>query len=211
MHWEWIVPVIVLAVWILSSLIRNAEEPPRLGRHRRAPGAEPEADPLPSEVDKFLYEINKMRRQGAAQASEQPRPQPPSERPARAEAVPRERPPAPAPSEPDRSYPAPAPVVLAPRPEKPRQRQARPRRTEVARPLVAKVVVPQPGGQILDVIPVQQVTPPPAAKITSTVGQPRRPSPAVVQLRALLQTPGSMQTAILLQEVLGPPRCRRRR
>jgi hypothetical protein len=33
----------------------------------------------------------------------------------------------------------------------------------------------------------------------------------MVQFRNLIGTPTGMQTAILLQEVLGPPRCRRRR
>jgi hypothetical protein len=35
-------------------------------------------------------------------------------------------------------------------------------------------------------------------------------SPAIAQLHSLLRNPQTMQTAVLLREVLGPPRCRRK-
>src|SRR5438477_5699449 len=66
MHWEWIVPVVVFAVWILLSLIRNAEEQPRDNR-RQIPGPGRSPERPSSEVDKFLEEINRMRRKNAEQ------------------------------------------------------------------------------------------------------------------------------------------------
>jgi hypothetical protein len=195
MHWEWIVPVIALALWILSSLIRTAED--KSGRRplTRGEGRTPERPS--SEVEKFLAEVNRMRQRQASPVQEEPKfasePQP--------IAVPVEE------TKPADFERPQRPAVEVPRPIKQKPRQpARPRRTQVAKPLVAKVAVPRPGAEILDVIPVQPVAPPvPKAPVSRQT----TPSPAVAQLWTLLRTPGTLQTAILLQEVLGPPKCRR--
>jgi hypothetical protein len=191
MHWEWVVPVIALVLWILNNLIRSADDKRARNAQR---GAELEneqpAEQPKSDVDQFLEEINRMRRR-----TEPPRRQEPPEV-LRAEEPPR-------PSAPPRPVYVPT-VVETPRPERPRPRPAQRPRTQVARP-----VVPKPGAEILDVIPVAA---PVAPHKAPTVSAPaRQPSPAVIQLRSMLRSPGTIQAAIILQEVLGPPRCRRGR
>jgi hypothetical protein len=189
MHWEWVVPVIALVLWILNNLIRNADDKQARNAQRRAEAEEAQPAEQPkSDVDQFLEEINRMRRR-----TEPPRRQEPPEV-VRAE---------PRPSEPPRPVYVPT-VVETPRPERPRPRPAQRPRTQVARP-----VAPKPGAEILDVIPVAA---PVAPHKAPTVSAPtRQPSPAVVQLRSMLRSPGTIQAAIVLQEVLGPPRCRRGR
>jgi hypothetical protein len=182
MHWEWVVPVIALVLWILNNLIRNADE--KQARNVRRP-AEPEgerpAERTTSDVDQFLEEINRMRRRSTPQRREEPK-QPP----VRSE--------------------EPAPVFVPTVVERPRpQQRPRPRPAEKPRTMVAKPVAVQVGAEIRDVIPVAPPNAPTALAPT------RRPSPAVAQLWSMLRTPGSVQAAIMLQEVLGPPRCRKRR
>jgi len=189
MHWEWVVPVIALVLWILNNLIRSADDKRARNAQR---GAELEneqpAEQPKSDVDQFLEEINRMRRR-----TEPPRRQEPPEV-VRAE---------PRPSAPPLPVYVPT-VVETPRPQRPRPRPAQRPRTQVARP-----VAPKPGAEILDVIPVAA---PVAPHKAPTVSAPtRQPSPAVVQLRSMLRSPGTIQAAIVLQEVLGPPRCRRGR
>src|SRR5689334_20141579 len=132
MHWEWVVPVIALVLWILNNLIRNADDKQaRTARRRAEPGEERPAERSPSDVDQFLEEINRMRRRSAPpRHGEAP------------EVVRAEEPPRP--SEPPRPVYLPT-VVETPRPERPRPRPAQKPRT-----LVAKPVVPKPGTEILD-------------------------------------------------------------
>src|SRR5262245_37913533 len=81
MHWEWIVPVVVFAVWILLSLIRNTEDQ-RDPRQRQQPGGGRAPERPSSDVEKFLEEINRMRRkavQGEEARAEPVRPTPPPE------------------------------------------------------------------------------------------------------------------------------------
>jgi hypothetical protein len=185
MHWEWVVPVIALVLWILNNLIRNADDKQARNARRRAEAEEAQpAEQSKSDVDQFLEEINRMRRR-----TEPPRRQEPSE------VVRAEEPPHP--SEPARPVYVPT-VVETPRPQRPRPRPAQKPRTLVAKPS---------GAEILDVIPVAV----PAAPYKPAAVPTRQPSPAVVQLRSMLRSPGTIQAAIILQEVLGPPRCRRGR
>ena len=194
MHWEWIVPVIALALWILSSLVKGAEEPPKQAK---------QGEPLPagsrprpqSEVDKFLEEINRMRRrqeEEQRQQDEQPRQSEPV-------AIPPPRPIA-ASVEPTTApnFEKPSAPVQIPQGEKPRSRPVKPRRAE-----------PRP-------TPLRQAGSVAAADLAAQPRPTPRPlagkgAPAVAQLHAMLRSPQSVQAAILLHEVLGPPRCRRRR
>jgi hypothetical protein len=191
MHWEWIVPVIALALWILSSLVRGVEEQQRAGRQ---PGSRP-VDRPPSEVDKFLEEINRMRRRSAQPSPEQARPQPATRTAPMPEVLPADR------SPPPLAEPIPSPPAMF-EPPKPKPRPVQPRR-EKPRTAVAKPVPPRP---VPPPVPVPEAPAP-----SKVVAQVRRPAPAVAQLWTLLKSPATLQAAILLQEVLGPPRCRRRR
>jgi hypothetical protein len=192
MAWElWIIPVIAVAVWIISQL-RNAEEQ---GRVKRPPG------PRTSEVDKFLEEINRMRRQSNPAPQESPRtvdqfPSPLEVLPAESAAPPLFEKPA-----------RPTEVRSQPRLPKPKGKTAKPTRVAVSRTRPPTEVRPA-STEILDVIPVSAPLPAPAPP------PPAPPSPPgsspMVQVRGLLRTPGSLQTVFLLHEVIGPPRCRRR-
>jgi hypothetical protein len=188
MHWEWIVPVIALALWIISSLVKTAED-----RSKQAGPGEPlppDSPPRPlSEVDRFLEEINRMRRR---QDEEQRQETPPQRR------EPLATPPSPVvvrQVEPTTAPNFEKPVVVE---EKPRPRTIIRHRRPEPRPTQFKPSAPVPAAPPL---------PPPPPSVP-----PARPySPAVAQLQALLRSTQSLQTAILLQEVLGPPKCRRRR
>src|SRR5438132_8209822 len=71
MHWEWLVPVFFLVVWIVSSLIQGAErERSRMNRPRSLPGSdrppgERTTRRAPTDIDRFLEEVNRRRRQAA--------------------------------------------------------------------------------------------------------------------------------------------------
>src|SRR5438128_2262324 len=128
MHWEWVVPVIFLIVWIISSLIQGTErERTRTNRPRSLPGGErpPGERTLrrpPSDIDRFLEEVNRRRRQAAERSA------PPASR---------ERPPIPAAS-------------LAPAPSRPRVAQ----RPTGGRPAVPPARLPS--GKIPEALPVME-------------------------------------------------------
>jgi hypothetical protein len=191
MHWQVLVFVIVAAVLILSHLFGKVEQPPR--RRPPGPGGPAEGARPQSEIERFLEEVSRMKRrateEATGQSSEEPRlaPSPPP-RPAPPPVPPRvERLPRPVPATvrraepPTRERPALAVTVLSPVPAPP--------------PLVEAVLVP--------------VQPPLALSVPTSPLAPRV-SPAAAQLHSLLRSPQTLRTAVLLQEVLGPPRCRRR-
>src|SRR5271168_1829078 len=128
MDWAWLVPIIVLAVYILSNLLRKPEEPP-VDLRQRMGGAQ--AKPK-NEVDQFLEEINRMRRQ---MAEEQQRAQ-------QAQAEPTA---APVPERP----PQPRRPVEQPRAQQSRPKPVRVRPAQPARPTQVQMAV----AQVLDVLP----------------------------------------------------------
>jgi hypothetical protein len=195
MHWEWIVPVIAVVLWILSSVIRTPEEAPRDLRKRRMPGGPqrppaPQPGKPPTEVDRFLEEINNLRRRAAA---EEQRPGEAPQRPLR---------------------PAEERRPVAKRPPRPRPTAPPPGRPVVMMPPSSVVPPPPPAGatvalavEVLDVLPAAPASAPPIPIVAGIA----KDSPAVTQLLSLLRTPATLQTAVLLQEVLGKPRCHRSR
>lgn len=191
MHWEWIVPVIMLAVWILASLVKSAEDGPKQPK----PGEQlPDgAPPRPqSEVDRFLEEINRMRRR---QEEEQRQPEPPR----RSDPV---SPPTPPPVVAVLVEPKPVEPTTAPDFEKPAAPVGKPRtRLMKSRRAESRTAPPRQPVVIVEASPPH---------VAPCIAVPE-PSQAVAQLRAMLRSPQSIQAAILLREVLGPPRCRRRR
>lgn len=203
MHWE-LIPIIVIAVWILSNLLRNKDE------DNRAKSARP-GQPSPgrqrggvAEIDRFLEEIQRRRRQSLEERRE--------------EAIPEA-----APVVPPRSQPEPPRVRRPARPVPPTQVVSRkPLREETtdnlpevipvaeaaAPPPPAAQVWPSPGHlPVANAFPVPSAPPAPP---TNVGGKQRRLSPAVAQVLDLLRKPQAMQTAIILREVLDVPRCRRR-
>ena len=172
MRWEWVVPVIVLVVWILTNVLRPAEEQNKLQPQRQLPEEDPEGRKPQNEVDRFLEEINRLRRQSTEQ---QPQAAPPRAEPVVPE-VRRAPPPRPQPQR--RSQEA---------------RRAEPRRqTQVA-----------PAAAVVEAVPVavaSKAAPPVRRKMVS---------PGVSQLFALLRNPATVQTAVVLHEVFGPPKAYR--
>ncbi len=203
MDWiKWLVPLIILAGYILSHLAKNREEPRRSQRPPLPPplpprdsGERPAARRSPSEVDRFLEEVRRRRETG-------------------------EKPTVPAAREPssrgERERPRPASKITAAEPvlrpqrtgreEPPKPRPARrPSGAQEAAPFAKLVPAPAPAPPSLAETAAAQAVmhfPSPAAKPVS---------PAAQQLLELLKTPQSLQTAILLREVLDRPRCRRPR
>jgi hypothetical protein len=210
----------------------------RPGGPRPQPGEPGAPRPrAPGDLDKFLQEIQRRRR--AAEERErppQPEPQPQAERPPErtidrpplsAQPGPRPRPPQPRPAQP---APAPRRRPVRSVPDQPTSPPVARPVSEPRRPRVPAREVPvEPPLDVLPVPPRLQppLTPapapaPPVAVVVAEVAPPpeptfpqaaqaRRQSPALEQLVAFLKSPQSMRAAIVLQEVLGPPVCRRRR
>jgi FtsZ-interacting cell division protein ZipA len=206
----WLLPIIVLFVWIVSSFMRNTENDKSGNRSQRTargerPTRERGTQRSATDIDRFLEEVNRRRRQAA------------------------ERPPS-------RPEPAKAPVPVRPqpasstRPKPGSQRPAPQARPSSGRPVpTAQPVkpVPQTTAQriaaadavaILEVLPAASAAPAPsAAEAFPATGQQRGVDAASNatafpgQLITLLQGPQSLATAVILKEIFGQPRCRRRR
>jgi outer membrane biosynthesis protein TonB len=193
-----IVFVVIVVLTVLGSLLKGADEPKA---PQRMPG-----DDRPrtiTEVDKFLEEINRLKRKAASEQAA-----PPPVRPSTLQAPP----PKPRPMEP---FPPPRPRPAVAEVPRPRPRPVPPPRPAPTR-APAPVRAPEP--VVLDVVevvqsvkPVDVLPPPPPPSPTPGRSQTVTPSPTLAQFRDLVRTRTGLQTAIVLQEVFGPPRCRRRR
>src|SRR5689334_13407551 len=112
MIWQWLIPLVVVAVVILSSLVRTAQKPPDPRQQLRRPQDEPPRQPRPpADMDRFLAEVRE-RRQRAEQLEARRAEAPPMAIPVLKPAV-RQPPPLP---EPDRRS---APPVARPVQAKP--------------------------------------------------------------------------------------------
>lgn len=173
-----IIIAIAIGMWILFNLFRGAEEEPREeGERREGPKR---SGSLSNDVDRFLEEINRRRRE--AMARESGVAPPPVEAPQR------------------RRRPEREPQQQRKRPEQIPSVVPVGRGRGAALPVVELVVDPS----VPMAEPVVPLVLPPVAGIS-------RPalSPAVTQLRSMLRDPQSLRVSFMLQEVLGPPRCRR--
>jgi hypothetical protein len=171
-----IVMALIIALRILQSLFRSREEEParKQPRSRR------------SDLDRFLEEIERRRRQ----TEERRGMEPVSEVPTAVEPV---RP------RPSVSPPRPAPPVHRPVPATIPPPQVQPVILDVVpvREVQPSVTSPAPTA-----VPVPPPVPIHAIRTTRT--------PAVQPpVRALLRSPQSLRTAFILREVFGPPLCRR--
>src|SRR5437867_1155277 len=86
---EWIVPVVVLIVWLVSTILKSREqdEPVRPKPAGGGDGRKPTGD-----IDRCLPEIDRLKRRAAEERGATARPAPPRVRPVPAQAVPRVRP-----------------------------------------------------------------------------------------------------------------------
>jgi hypothetical protein len=195
--------LVPLAVWILSSIFKSEEDRPGA---RPAAGNRPPVQRRPvTDLERFLEEARRRREMTASRqqpAAEAPRPAPMREK----------RPPPVMEQRPTRA------------PQEPRRRQVEspaPRRQPVLLEAVADatpVVAPAPPEEMARVADAAQRAAAAALVVPTRVAAPPRPaapraqtSPALRHLAALLRSPQSAGTAIVLREVFDQPLCRRRR
>jgi hypothetical protein len=164
---EWIVPVVVLIVWLISTILKSRErdEPVR----PRQPGANAGRKPT-GDIDRFLQEIDRLRRKSAdEQASQPPRVRPAPPPPPRVRPVTRAR------------QPLAEAVVVE------------------AAPVVTPAAV---------IAPALAAQPPAATRVTRPSAELRQ-APGVAPALHLLRSPRTLASAVVLHEVLGPPKCKR--
>ena len=187
--------ILATAVLFLSNIFRGEKESRETKRPR--PGNRPR--PQGADVDQFLEEINRRRREG-------------NERRA-AKAVP----------------PAPATPSRRPEPRRPEPPQRTPRIPSESRPtrsaripvlkeqtpLIVKAAPPvatRPSSEDVTPLVVAEAEPQAAASAYSAAQIPvRPPAPAAARLLPLLHSRETLRSAILLQEILSPPLARRRK
>lgn len=177
--------LIAIIMWILSSLFSTKEEeqPTAQSTPRKPAMSRPRSSA--SDIERFLEEMNRRRRQAPQEPP--PLPKPPQQsrrpRPARVETV---------------AMPAPAPAPKRP----PSRRRA------AVEAVVAEQPRPRPDPdsdriEILDEGPA----PPPAVPVVTRIARPV--SPALATLLPLLVSKQQLRSALLLHDILGQPRCRR--
>jgi hypothetical protein len=182
---DWIqyaIPLVVLAVWILSNLGRSAQQRAEKQLQAPRPAPRPASPPAAkgSDIDRFLEEVNQRRRRQQQEKSASVRPTP---------------------AEPARPRPRPTPPV------KPRPRVQEPI-------LVTQVVLPAEPA-IAVALPAAPVRSRPASLASAVIpatlaGEASaRSSATATPLRELLQSSEGLRVAVLMNEILGPPRCRR--
>lgn len=189
MHWELLFPVIIVLIWIVNSFLRGNEEEKPGPRRRPLPGNEARPGQVPrrpvSDIDRFLEEINRRRRESI------------------------ERRPSPAPRE---------TVVLAEPIAPPPARSRPPSRPSVPRP-AAKPAPKRPSLRmterepVVEVLPIEEPAPapPPSAYTFPVTGPSTEPAAGQKSLQDLLRSREGLAAAFLLQEILGPPLCKRHR
>jgi hypothetical protein len=196
MHWEWLVPVLFIVFWIVSSLLQGAErERARMNRPRSLPGGDrPAGTPRRpvSDIDRFLEEVNRRRRQAAegrpvpTSTGKPPVAIPGREAPgarSRVSTRPTGRPAVP----PSAKIPEAIPVTQT---------------SAAAEVLAVASVMHAPA--VRD-FPAAQAAPAPSG---GSVAAETTPS-ALPPLADLLRAPDNLRTAVILHEIFGPPRCRR--
>jgi hypothetical protein len=197
-----VIVVLSAVIGAVSQVLKNQQqaEQARAARARAANrGGDADRDRREGrssgDIDRFLEEIDKLRRKSAAGGkAEPPSAAPVAKRATRPTAdvptVERTRKPRLA-DEPDRSFPAPSAVGDRPPP--------------TSRP------TPPPRLEDLPVAPVIGPAVPPLARAAVTA--PPRPATSKTefgkQLAALLGSKTGVPMAVVLQEVLGPPKCKR--
>jgi hypothetical protein len=218
-RWQWILGLMVVAemVWILSSVFRGGEEErrrqrqrPRPPRKEQGPGA-PGRPPTTANVDRFLEEINRRRREAMErQAGGTPsRSDPPSF---------------------TRTVGPRSPSGTSPRDFSAVEKRSTPsmRARQSASTASAAAVTKKAAEVVImgeEVFAGREATsritaattgevkvavPSPSPQMTApVVSRTDRVSPVLSALSDLMRTRQALQTAIALREIFGPPRCRR--
>jgi hypothetical protein len=208
-----LIVVVVEAVWILSGLFRGAEDDRQRRPMGRAPGqAPPRQRQAPSNVDRFLEEVNRRRQAAQRQAGA-----------ARVEKAPI----ASMPARTEQPLPSTGAVLAVPVSDRDQGRYRRIRAEPIAKveqPIEAVVVVdessPRSGQRVSGPLPgapgsTGNVAVPAAAGVSvsavASAGKARPVSPFLAQLLPMVQSRQALRNAILLQEIFGQPLSRRKR
>jgi hypothetical protein len=165
---EWVVPVVVLIVWLISTIMKSREKAEPVRRRAAGEGGRKST----GDIDKFLEEIDRLRRKSAEEQSQKVRP---------------------------------APRVRPVSPAVPRVRPARPISRSIEAPAVEAVPVVTPAHVAVEYVPP---TAAPARLARPAVADLRQSVGATAALH-LLRSPRTLAGAVVLQEVLGPPKCKR--
>jgi hypothetical protein len=183
LEFKWIVPVIVVIVWVINAILksRENEEPVRPKR----PGGGPREGRNPvGDIDRFLQEIDRLRQKTAEERGT-------AVPPPVVRAVARARPvPAPAPARP-RPVARPA-LVLEPLPV-----------VQAISPAMPIVQPAAPAGRLGDT--ARTLVPSMAGRVAASYSVDL---PRVNEALNLLRSRHSATTALVLKEILGPPKCR---
>jgi hypothetical protein len=183
--------VVALGVWVITQVIRSSEA--KKQQERRANQPKPRSSS--SDIDRFLDEINRRRQQ--QQQTEREQREAPVVQPV--------------------SMPPPPPPPPRPRPQP--VQAPRPRPTAVKPPPVRRrpapvLVEPVRSESILvaEVLPARSLEGVDAGFVVPVVAGVARtkPPPQLTLLRDLLSGPQGLRTAVLLNEILGPPKSKRR-
>jgi hypothetical protein len=191
-----IILLIPVAVVILSSLFRTAEQKNRRDR----PGGEfrpPPRRPV-TDLDRFLDEARRRR-------------EPPERRevPGGSEVTPATKP-GPPPRPPRQTPPRPREIRLPPRRQPVLLEDVPPSRPPAAPPPPVQVPVAEPV-RSASAAPAVRAPAPAITPMTPTPSRQQALSPVLQQVAQVLRTPRSAATAVVLREVFGPPLCMRRR
>jgi cytoskeletal protein RodZ len=166
---EWMLPVFIVVVWIVQAILRNREQDEPTRNAKDKSGERTGNRNAGSEIDKFLQEIERMKKKAAEEKPDAPKP-PPRVRPAS--------------------------------PQPPRVKPVTPRIKVQPAPVVAPPVIAL---QPTATLPMSKR---PVAAAPQTFRARR--SPGVMAAISLLRSPDSTASAIVLNEILGPPKCKRR-
>lgn len=192
-----IVIVIFLVVWIVSNVLRAQQDAAQAAAKRTLSKPVGASQPLPaqkgnSEIDRFLQEIDRLRRKGQQdQMESKTAAAPPSERP-------------PVREQPKRVAPERKKVTLATR-KSAQSGQGTTGQPKVEPLLPAPPPLPEP--KPMEVAPTFEIVKPipfnrPSVKRVST-------SPALAVIQTLFTTGQGPAVAFLLHEIMSDPKCRR--
>jgi len=185
----WIILVVFVLIWILNNFLRGNEDERKArgggGGGRSSQGRTGKAS---AEIDRFLEEVNRRRRQNVERRQSAPAPQP-------------------APVATQSTRPAPGSLRSSPRRPKVGSQSTRKAEELVEAVLVAEAAPatePSPYDS-----PAYAEPPAPSQPSSSPKVEDREQSKTLVHLLSLMKSPEGLRNAVLLREVLGEPACRR--
>jgi hypothetical protein len=187
----WIILVVFVLIWILNNFLRGNEDE-RKARGGAGAGRSPQgrSGKASAEIDRFLEEVNRRRRQNVERRQSSPAPQP-----------------------------TPVVTPQPTRPTRSSSVRTTPRRPTVGSQGMRKAEELVEAVLVAEAAPAAEPSPydSPAYAESSAPSPPssgpkvedREQSKTLVHLLSLMKSPEGLRNAVLLREVLGEPACRR--